>query len=264
MSLNPLKVSRLPCQALRLHSKIPKVAPNIAQALSNRSPLQEPLPEWNLPEVNYLHDSISRITARSNTNNSNVPVSSPPLSGISKIEVSTFNGQTHLEDARMRLRRRFQSIFPLDDIDAMDAIEEDTAKADFHDFPTSLDTVMEAIDDRSPWGSEHAAVITSAQYPYNILLVNKKWEMLCGFSQEQAFGKSFGSIGIQSNITEAEKVAALNKRLAQGKHAAVHLTNTTKDGEAFDNYVRIAPLYSGIDHDVTHFIGVLESKRMYA
>lgn len=143
-------------------------------------------------------------------------------------------------------------------------MEEDTAEADFHDFPTSLDTIMEAIDDRSPWGSEHAAVITSANYPYNILLVNKKWERLCGFSQKQAFGKSFGAIGIQSNITNAEKVAALNKRLAQRKHAAVHLTNTTKDGKAFDNYVRIAPLTSGMNHDVTHFIGVLESKRMYA
>eukprot|EP00339_Tiarina_fusa_P004497 CAMPEP_0117058608 /NCGR_PEP_ID=MMETSP0472-20121206/40718_1 /TAXON_ID=693140 ORGANISM="Tiarina fusus, Strain LIS" /NCGR_SAMPLE_ID=MMETSP0472 /ASSEMBLY_ACC=CAM_ASM_000603 /LENGTH=112 /DNA_ID=CAMNT_0004776007 /DNA_START=284 /DNA_END=619 /DNA_ORIENTATION=+ len=112
------------------------------------------------------------------------------------------------------------------------------------------------MDDCSLWGSQHAVVVTSSEHPYNILLVNKKWEDLCGFSQEEAFGKSFGSIGIQSRITDAYKVRALNKRLAQRKHAAVHLTNITKAGEFFDNYVRVAPLLDGMSKDVTHFIGV--------
>lgn len=132
----------------------------------------------------------------------------------------------------MQLRNRFEANFQVTSvINDNDVIEEATTKNDFHEFPTSLE----------------------------------KSYGLCGFSQEHAFGKNFSSMGIQSSVTEAEKVVALaSGSLNENMRRCISQTQPNMESclILFENYVRVAPLMSGMNNATTHFI-VAESKKMH-
>lgn len=146
----------------------------------------------------------------------------------------------YLEQARLRIRERFQDKFP-----------------DFSAFPESVETLQHGIHD-TDWGRANAIVVTSSTWPYPILGVNEAWEDLCGFTEDQVRGKTFHSLGITGDFTEADSIRALSKKLANEEQAAVHLTNATKDGTLFRNYLRVAPLYT--KDEITHFVGVLQAQ----
>lgn len=148
----------------------------------------------------------------------------------------------YLEEARLRIRERFQAKFP--DFTAFPETVEETLQHDIHD---------------TDWGRNNAIVVTSSTWPYPILGVNKLWEDLCGFPEEEVLGKTFDSLGITGTFTEAESIHALTRKLAKKEPVAVHLTNATKDGTLFRNYLRVRPLYS--DDEVTHFVGVLQAQQ---
>lgn len=145
----------------------------------------------------------------------------------------------YLEEARLRIRERFQDKFP-----------------DFSAFPETVDTLQHDIHD-TDWGRANAIVVTSSTWPYPIVGVNETWEDLCGFPKDQVLGKTFHSLGITGDFTEADSIRALSKKLANEEKAAVHLTNATKDGTLFRNYLRVAPLYT--NDEITHFVGVLQA-----
>lgn len=147
----------------------------------------------------------------------------------------------HLEAARLRIRERFQDKFP-----------------DFTAFPETMGSLQDAMD-ASEWGRANAVVVTSAIPPYPILNVNKTWEALCGFTEDQVRGKTFEALGIQGSFTEAVPIQELSKKLKNQKRAAVHLTNATQDGTLFRNYLRVAPIYD--NDEVSHFVGVLQAQQ---
>ena len=162
-----------------------------------------------------------------------------------------------LEAARHRIHERFQKKF----------------LPDFQDFPTSVDEALESLQRSrrrrrmlvlrvysSRWSDNNAVVITSATAPYPIVQVNHAWEQLCGYTQAQAVGQTFHSLGIQDgSFTQRHHTDMLAQKLQRRERAALHLTNAAADGHLFQNYLRVAPL---VDHrqsnQVTHFIGVLQ------
>lgn len=149
----------------------------------------------------------------------------------------------HLEQARLRLRNRFLRKF----------------LPDFTDFPESLENAEATMKDEQ-WGASNAVVITMPEPPFQILRVNKCWETLCGYTQREVFGKTFKSLGIQGPFTDPAALRMLHQQLEQNQRTVVHLTNATKDGSVFQNYLRVAPLRDNTTKHVTHFIAVLEDE----
>ena len=145
----------------------------------------------------------------------------------------------YLEAARHRTRNRFQKKF----------------RPNFDDFPVSVDMALKDMHS-TDWGRQRAIVVTSAEPPFRILQVNKAWEDLCGFTQDQAVGQTFGSLGIQGPFTKHADV--LDQHLHRKERVAMHLTNATADGKLFQNYLSVAPLVDSSSKQVTHFIGVLQ------
>lgn len=151
------------------------------------------------------------------------------------------DSQDNRKTARQRIHERFTDNFP-----------------DFKGFPVTVDNLQRVISS-TDWGQSNAVVVTSSTAPYPITHVNKAWEGLCGFTEEQVRGKTFRSLGIQGDFTDANAIQALSRKLSGKERAAVHLTNAAKDGTLFRNYLRVAPLYS--NDEVTHFIGVLQAEQ---
>jgi PAS domain-containing protein len=168
-------------------------------------------------------------------------------------QVSSKPTTTHLEDARQRIRRR---------------VEEKVLP--FVGLPTTLERAMSAscssVDDK-------AIVITTR--PQNkqdqqwILHVNHCWEELCGFSQDEALGKTLGSLGCFQSATDPNDLATLTESIEKGERAALTLQNSTKDGRVFENYLRVVPLYSddgkgypraNKTSDIVAYLGVSERR----
>jgi len=183
------------------------------------------------------HRFLDKFPTTPATNNAAVRTSGAVTSKMAS--PSKHAKMEHLEAARLRIRERFQDKFP-----------------DFTAFPETVETLQHALND-TEWGS-NAVVVTSATHPFPILNVNTAWEDLCGFTEDQVLGETFQSLGIQGEFTEADAILGLAKKLKEHDRAAVHLTNATKDGTLFRNYLRIAPLYS--NDEVTHFVGVLQAQ----
>eukprot|EP00977_Amphora_coffeiformis_P018597 scaffold6596_cov161-Amphora_coffeaeformis.AAC.14 len=152
----------------------------------------------------------------------------------------------HLDETRKRIRHRFQTKF----------------RPDFTDFPRTLQEALTHLEDET-FGKKHAVIITGGAPSYDILAVNSCWESLCGYTQEEAFGQTLRGLGF-SDPTNKNAARALTDDLVQGKNTAMFLTNKTKDGSHFTNYVRATPLYS--DDPTTSptaytvaFLGVVEN-----
>jgi hypothetical protein len=64
------------------------------------------------------------------------------------------------------------------------------------------------------------------------------------------------SLGIQGSFTKSQAIAKLSDTLENAERAAFTLTNVTKEGRVFKNYLRIAPLMDA-EHRSVAFMGVL-------
>ena len=98
--------------------------------------------------------------------------------------------------------------------------------------------------------SNQARVITEGLPPFAILAVNAQWEQLCGYTIEEARGKTLGLLqGPDSNESITKRI-----NLAAERNLACEsvLTNYNKNGKAFKNRLRIQPLDDGT------LLGVLE------
>eukprot|EP00591_Stephanopyxis_turris_P004982 CAMPEP_0195515148 /NCGR_PEP_ID=MMETSP0794_2-20130614/6322_1 /TAXON_ID=515487 /ORGANISM="Stephanopyxis turris, Strain CCMP 815" /LENGTH=214 /DNA_ID=CAMNT_0040643531 /DNA_START=450 /DNA_END=1094 /DNA_ORIENTATION=- len=113
-------------------------------------------------------------------------------------------------------------------------------------------TLEEALE-----SSPQARVITKTNAPFEIVDVNTAWEGLCGFSREEAVGKTLAML--QGPETDPSAVTALMSTLMRGEEAGTVLINYNKDGRKFQNRLRVAPLRENSDGTgkLTHFVGVL-------
>ncbi len=119
----------------------------------------------------------------------------------------------------------------------------------FHEGPLPH-TLAEASVANDP----RAIVVTEAQVPFRIKMVNDSWEKLCGYTMNECQDKTLACL--QGPETNKAAVTALMSQLMNGEEAGTVLTNYTKLGRKFHNRLRVGPLknHSG---EVTHFVGVL-------
>lgn len=120
----------------------------------------------------------------------------------------------------------------------------------FKAVPNTLDAALQPSDD--------ARVITSATRPFVIEHVNGAWTKLCGYDPDECLGKTLAIL--QGPDTNMDAVHHVNADAAQGHATSALLTNYSKDGHKFQNYVRVFPL---VDDDgstkISHMLGVLQN-----
>lgn len=103
---------------------------------------------------------------------------------------------------------------------------------------------------------DQAVVITESAVPFRIVRVNAAWEGLCGYTQEEARGKTLGDL-LQGPETDVGAATALVDKLLNGMEAGAVLTNYAKGGRKFQNRIRVGTLKNQ-NEKVTHFVGVLK------
>ena len=126
--------------------------------------------------------------------------------------------------------------------------EEIYAKTDSQALPITLHEA-ELVTDQ-------AVVITESTVPFRIVRVNEAWEGLCGYTQDEAHGKTLGDL-LQGPETDVGAATALVDKLCHGMEAGAVLTNYAKGGRKFQNRIRVGTLKNQNDK-VTHFVGVLK------
>jgi PAS domain S-box-containing protein len=95
--------------------------------------------------------------------------------------------------------------------------------------------------------------IADAQAPdLPLIYVNEEFEKLTGYTQSECLGKNCRFL--QGPRTEKAAVAKIRKALENHQPIVIELTNYRKDGTAFRNQLRLAPIIR--DGKLTHFVGV--------
>lgn len=103
--------------------------------------------------------------------------------------------------------------------------------------------------------SDSAIVITLNGPPYLISYVNPAWEALCGYSSDEVVGCTLSCI--QGTNTRSTTLGKISRHLHAKVDCSARLTNYKKNGDAFENLIRIVALKNDTGL-TTHFFGVLE------
>ena len=105
--------------------------------------------------------------------------------------------------------------------------------------------------------SKDARVVTSATRPFVIEHVNDAWVRLCGFSADEAVGKTLACL--QGPLSERDEITKIVDQAARGHACSALITNYTKQGQRFQNFLRVVPLVRGNDDaQPSHMLGVLQ------
>ncbi len=103
--------------------------------------------------------------------------------------------------------------------------------------------------------SPAALVITEAVQPFLIVRVNRAWELLCGYEEEEVVGRSFRFL--QGAETDQSLLDLLVQGIRRGENVSLVINNYHKSGEMFRNFLRVKPLFSS-DGRITHYFGQLQ------
>jgi len=117
---------------------------------------------------------------------------------------------------------------------------------------TAMRSATEALLNCS--SSDVAQVITEAQPPYRIALVNKAWCQLCGWSAAEAVGLTCSIL--QGPETSREALNELHTALKRQQKHTVRVINYKKNKEMFLNALTVEPVVDAAGN-VTHFWGGL-------
>ena len=90
---------------------------------------------------------------------------------------------------------------------------------------------------------------------FPLISVNERFEELTGYDESEVLGRNCRFL--QGEETAEEPVAEMRRALEAGEETTVELRNYRKDGTAFWNQVRLAPIEDD-DGEVTHFVGFQE------
>ncbi|KAL7469553.1 hypothetical protein ACHAXS_009806 [Conticribra weissflogii] len=96
-------------------------------------------------------------------------------------------------------------------------------------------------------------VMTLADRPFTIVQVNERWEKLTGYHGADVVGKKSCSI-LQGADTAEKDLIQLMGPVMFKRPACAMLTNYTKTGRRFRNYVTIYPLST--DSNISHYFGL--------
>ena len=103
--------------------------------------------------------------------------------------------------------------------------------------------------------STEARVLTDANESFRIQHVNDAWTRLCGYTNEESYGKTLALI--QGHATDKKIANDLVDLLRQGKSSEAVLINYDKWGRQFYNHLAVEPIISNDTGKITHFLGVL-------
>jgi len=106
--------------------------------------------------------------------------------------------------------------------------------------------------------SKKAVVITECVPPFKITHVNAAWENLCGFSREEAIGKTPREL-LNGPLTQNVHLRGFTRDIkSSNMPTQVVLTNYNKRKETFENRLTIAPFSINGYNEATHYLAVLE------
>jgi PAS domain S-box-containing protein len=240
---------------LRIRNRFQSNFPTISSAGSRR--LHDPLLFVNKKAMNVIVPSSATASsmhleaARARLHN-NFAVNFPVAQSlgdhhqpVSASRASLNRTTDHLQVARANIHHRFQTKF----------------LPEFTGFPSTLRDAMVHFEDED-WGKNHAVIITNTSH--QILAVNTCWQDLCGYSAIESVGQTVQSLGLSGPFTSRTATRTLVHDLEHNQQAAAFVTNKTKGGRLFTNYLRVKPLYA--DHSnrddasagVVAFLGVVQ------
>lgn len=122
-------------------------------------------------------------------------------------------------------------------------------------YTQPLPKTVNDIDSSNLNRDVRAIVVTETTTPFRVTEVNTSWENLCGYLRAECKGRSIGSL-LDGPETDKMAATALISNLLQGEEAAVILTNYTKSGRKFKNYIRVGPVVDEMGKTIK-FVGVL-------
>jgi hypothetical protein len=107
-------------------------------------------------------------------------------------------------------------------------------------------------------------VCSTSEYPHAITHVNEAWTALCGFTPEEALGKTCGLL--QGPRTAESAKEAIASAVATSQRLSIEVVNYKKSGACFMNHLMLEPLANG--RSVTHYMATLcenkEEAQLYA
>ncbi len=145
---------------------------------------------------------------------------------------------------------------PKREMRTMPRVEVDDEDVSFRNKTRPLPNTISDIEASKLDQDARAIVVTETKNPFRVTQVNSSWEALCGYQREECKGRPLGSL---LNGPETDKMAAtaLVSKLLSGEEAGVILTNYTKNGRKFRNYVRVGPVVDEMGKTI-NFVGVLK------
>jgi len=97
------------------------------------------------------------------------------------------------------------------------------------------------------------AVTTEAKRSHKIVQVNSRWEQMTGYKSEEVVGKASCSI-LQGADSSRKEIEQLMSPVLYKRPSCAMLTNYTKSGRKFRQYITIYPLST--DSNITHYLGL--------
>ena len=97
------------------------------------------------------------------------------------------------------------------------------------------------------------AVTTEAKRTHTIVQVNSRWEQMTGYKSEEVVGKASCSI-LQGADSSRKEIEQLMSPVLYKRPSCAMLTNYTKSGRKFRQYITIYPLST--DSNITHYLGL--------
>ena len=109
-------------------------------------------------------------------------------------------------------------------------------------------------------GSSEALVMTLATPPYVIVYTNPAWEVMCGWTQAEVYGKTCKLL--QGPDTDNAALLELHMAILMRQMITLRLVNYKKDGIKFVNDLTVEPLVAGTHATVTHILGTLRDRTL--
>ena len=130
--------------------------------------------------------------------------------------------------------------------------ESDFTTCDINYNDEKTITIEEAI---SP--STQARVLTKADNTLHIEHVNEAWTRLCGYTNENSYGKTLKIL--QGEHTNKDIANEFVSNLQKGKASEAIIINYDKWGRGFHNHVKATPVISNVSGNIktTHYLAVL-------